>query len=117
MSDLLFQVLKYDDTNIEIIEKAGTRYWSANDLHKSSGCKKQLVKFFSSEQYGDLLEGAKDYYSSDVKKSTSLLNPLIQKKGNFADGSRQGTWIHEDLVVGFARWCNAKFSFWCDMKV
>lgn len=29
-------------------------------------------------------------------------------------GRNGGTWIHPDLIVLFARWCNVKFAVWCD---
>lgn len=32
-------------------------------------------------------------------------------------GRNGGTWIHPDLVVLFARWCNVKFAIWCDQQV
>lgn len=28
-----------------------------------------------------------------------------------------GTWLHPKLAVAFARWCNAKFSVWCDLHI
>lgn len=28
-----------------------------------------------------------------------------------------GTWLHPKLAVAFARWCDAKFSVWCDMRI
>ncbi|MBI6853390.1 KilA-N domain-containing protein [Pseudomonas cichorii] len=32
-------------------------------------------------------------------------------------GNAGGTWLHPKLAVTFARWCNAKFSVWCDMQI
>lgn len=32
-------------------------------------------------------------------------------------GSNQGTWIHQDLVVMFARWLDPRFAFWCDRQI
>lgn len=28
-----------------------------------------------------------------------------------------GTWLHPKLAVAFARWCDAKFSVWCDLHI
>ena len=28
-----------------------------------------------------------------------------------------GTWLHPKLAITFARWCDAKFSVWCDMRI
>lgn len=32
-------------------------------------------------------------------------------------GNAGGTWLHPKLAVAFARWCDAKFSVWCDMQI
>lgn len=32
-------------------------------------------------------------------------------------GRNGGTWIHPDLVVLFARWCNVRFAVWCDRQI
>ncbi|MXR31989.1 KilA-N domain-containing protein [Pseudomonas sp. PICF6] len=32
-------------------------------------------------------------------------------------GNAGGTWLHPKLAVTFARWCDAKFSVWCDMQI
>lgn len=32
-------------------------------------------------------------------------------------GNAGGTWLHPKLAVAFARWCNVKFSVWCDMQI
>lgn len=28
-----------------------------------------------------------------------------------------GTWLHPKLAVAFARWCDPKFSVWCDLHI
>lgn len=28
-----------------------------------------------------------------------------------------GTWLHPKLAMSFARWCDAKFSVWCDFRI
>jgi len=28
-----------------------------------------------------------------------------------------GTWLHPKLAVAFARWCDARFSVWCDLHI
>jgi len=38
---------------------------------------------------------------------------FITKKG----GLSQGTWIHPELVVEFARWVDPKFAAWCDQTI
>ena len=38
-------------------------------------------------------------------------------RGNFACGRQQGTWMHPDLALEFARWCSPKFSLWCNRTI
>ncbi len=42
---------------------------------------------------------------------------IIIKKGNFSDGSTQGTWIHQKLIIAFARWLSPEFAVWCDLTI
>ncbi|WP_348240699.1 KilA-N domain-containing protein, partial [Salmonella enterica] len=28
-----------------------------------------------------------------------------------------GTWLHPKLSFAFARWCDTKFSVWCDLII
>lgn len=32
-------------------------------------------------------------------------------------GENRGTWLHPKLAVHFARWLDARFAVWCDMKI
>lgn len=33
------------------------------------------------------------------------------------DVSLQGTWLHEDVALEFARWLNPKFAIWCNDRI
>ncbi len=39
---------------------------------------------------------------------------VIRKGGN---PNEQGTWIHQSLIVAFARWLSPDFAVWCDMTI
>ena len=41
---------------------------------------------------------------------------LVARKGN-SGGFEQGTWMHEDLAMEFARWLNPSFAIWCNRKI
>ena len=41
-------------------------------------------------------------------------NIVMTKRGNTGDA---GTYIHEELVVAFARWLSPDFSVWCDQQI
>lgn len=48
------------------------------------------------------------------ENSTSQL--ILSKKGNTRE-FEQGTWIHEKLVLNFARYLNVEFELWCDEQI
>lgn len=42
---------------------------------------------------------------------------IITEKGNFSDGREQGTWMHEDVALEFARWLSPEFAIWCNDRI
>lgn len=50
--------------------------------------------------------------SSDMGIPISALIQVV-KGGNAA----QGTWIHEDVALEFARWLSPKFAIWCNARI
>lgn len=51
--------------------------------------------------------------SSDTQIPISQL--IITKKGN--DGTEQGTWMHKDVALEFARWLAPVFGLWCNRRI
>lgn len=51
--------------------------------------------------------------SSDTQIPISQL--IITKKGN--DGTEQGTWMHKDVAMEFARWLAPVFGLWCNRRI
>ena len=41
---------------------------------------------------------------------------IISRKGN-TSMYNQGTWMHEDVAIEFARWLNPVFAVWCNKKI
>ena len=41
---------------------------------------------------------------------------IISRKGNTSLYD-QGTWMHEDVAIEFARWLNPMFAVWCNKKI
>lgn len=52
--------------------------------------------------------------SSDMQIPISQI--VIVNKGNSAE-YEQGTWLHEDAALEFARWLSPKFAIWCNRKI
>lgn len=40
---------------------------------------------------------------------------VISKRGASNNGG--GTWLHRKLAIPFARWCDVRFSIWCDQQI
>lgn len=38
-------------------------------------------------------------------------------KGGVANKVTQGTWMHEDVAIEFARWLSPKFAIWCNDRI
>lgn len=52
---------------------------------------------------------------ADVRKSTSADLVYVTKGGN--DKTAQGTWMHEDVALEFARWLSPAFAIWCNDRI
>lgn len=50
--------------------------------------------------------------STDIGKPISALIQTI-KGGN----GEQGTWMHEDVALEFARWLSPEFAIWCNRRI
>jgi phage antirepressor YoqD-like protein len=48
------------------------------------------------------------------EESTGMIRT---SKGNFSDGEEQGTWMHEDVALEFARWLSSVFAIWCNDRI
>lgn len=76
---------------------------------------------YVSKQYGKRLDEYWDNHDtkSYVKKLAELssLDSNDLKQVVVGKGEKQGTYIHPDLVVHFARWVNPEFAYACDKLV
>ncbi len=50
--------------------------------------------------------------STELKLSENELFIVVIGKGK-----KQGTWIHQKLIIAFARWLSPEFAVWCDMTI
>lgn len=76
----------------------------------------QMAKPFGKLVGGWLrLESTKEFLnalSADMRIHTSALIQTV-KGGN----GEQGTWMHEDVALEFARWLSPKFAIWCNRRI
>lgn len=76
----------------------------------------EMAKMFSKKVQDWTRQKSSREYIDAVSSDTGItVSALIQsvKGGN---GS-QGTWMHEDIALEFARWLNPKFGVWCNNRV
>ena len=43
--------------------------------------------------------------------------PLTDLVVVYQGGTNQGTWMHEDVAIEFARWLSPKFAIWCNDRI
>lgn len=51
----------------------------------------------------------------EVRKS-DITNLVVTAKGN-SGSFQQGTWMHEDVAMEFARWLSPGFAIWCNDRI
>jgi hypothetical protein len=71
---------------------------------------KRLDKWKESPQTTEYIDALSRY--PDLGKRELI---IVQKGGN--DKENQGTWIHQKLVIMFARWLSPDFAVWCDFQI
>lgn len=79
---------------------------NATEMAKPFG--KQVTKWTNTQQTKDFLQEL-----AEVRKCTSADLVRVVKGGN----KQQGTWMHEDVALEFARWLSPKFAIWCNDRI
>ena len=100
-------VREYLGNRIEFKMVDGHVYANANQMANGFGGSQKLKDWKRSEntkRYIEALE-AKGKFST----------PLIDTKIGGINGGE--TWIHEKLVLNFARYLNVEFELWCDEQI
>ena len=107
MNELVIK--EYLGNNIEFKMIGGHVYANANKMAEAFGGSKKLENWKASpntKKYIGALERS-------LKSSERDL--IIVNQGGKAD--EQGTWIHEKLILNFARYLNVEFELWCDEQI
>jgi hypothetical protein len=85
---------------------------TAKQFITSKGNQRDLNEWLNSKQTKEYIEALK---KSVPEKIGNTLIKIV--KGNFSDKRVQGTWIHQKLMVSFARWISPEFAIWCDEQI
>lgn len=102
-------IFKYEESDIAFKTDDGTAMVNAT----------QMAKPFSKRPNDWIgLQSTKDFMEAlSVTKNIGITSLLITKRGNFADKREQGTWMHEDVALEFARWLSPMFAIWCNDRI
>lgn len=104
-------IKEYSGNTIEFKMIEGHVYANANQMANGFGGTQKLKDWKRSSNTQRYIEALEKVMG---KNSTSQL--ILSKKGNTKE-FEQGTWIHEKLVLNFARYLNVEFELWCDEQI
>ncbi|SEJ57207.1 KilA-N domain-containing protein [Azotobacter beijerinckii] len=77
---------------------------------------KRLDHWLDNAETLDYIRALDELQHPDAGPST-ISNPRKSGYLNTRRGNNGGTWLHPKLAVAFARWLDARFAVWCDMKI
>lgn len=99
------QIFQYNGSPITF-QKGDSVMVNATEMAKPFG---KLAKDWLSNK------STKEFLSTLSAVRTILLTDLVEIKqgGN----SEQGTWMHEDVAMEFARWLSPAFAIWCNDRI
>lgn len=74
----------------------------------------QMAKAFGKKPQDYLrLESTQEFINEYMVENLVTGNPVTVVQG----GKEQGTWMHEDIALDFARWLSPKFALWCNARI
>lgn len=107
----------------ESVMVSKTYYYEGNPVSFSNNGKVMVSATQMSKPFGKLvgdwlrLKSTDEFVtalSSDMQIPISQL--VVVNKGN-SSAFEQGTWLHEDVALEFARWLSPKFAIWCNRRI
>jgi hypothetical protein len=100
---------KFENNLILFQKTSGNVFINATESAKSfNKAPKDWLKTTETKKY---IEAVGEIYN------LTLNEMVIVRKGNFSDGQVQGTWLHQKLIIAFARWLSPYFAVWCDFQI
>ena len=104
----LVQVFEYEQAQVSFKRVgAGTAMVNASQMARSFGkAPKDWLRTDAAKDYIAMLANDRHISPSELVQ--------VQKGGNTR---QQGTWMHEDVALEFARWLAPKFAIWCNARI
>lgn len=97
----------YDDTPINFAKGRDVMV-NATDMAKPFG--KVPKDWLRTQQ-------SKDFINSLAAVRQMCPTDLLKMKQGGNDRTAQGTWMHEDVALEFARWLSPEFAIWCNDRI
>lgn len=103
-------IKEYSGNSIEFKMINGHIYANANQMANGFGGRVKLDNWKRSENTKRYIEALEKSLRENYDTKLILVNQGGKAK-------EQGTWIHEKLVLNFARYLNVEFELWCDEQI
>ena len=97
-------VKEYLGNSIQFKMVDGHIYANANKMAEAFGGSQKLADWKRSENTKRYIEA--------LNKNKLWKNSIVSEEGR-----NGGTWIHEKLILNFARYLNVEFELWCDEQI
>lgn len=101
-------VREYLGNRIEFKMVDGHIYANANQMANGFGGSSKLRDWKASNNTKKYIEALEKSNSNKLEKISLVYSE---------EGRNGGTWIHEKLVLNFARYLNVEFELWCDEQI
>lgn len=103
-------VREYLGNKIEFKTIEGYVYANANQMANGFGGSDKLKNWKNSPNTKRYIEALEKSLGKNYPTELILVNQGGKAK-------EQGTWIHEKLILNFARYLNVEFELWCDEQI
>lgn len=105
-NSLILKPYEFNGQSLEV-PFTDTAFFNATVAAKPFG--KEPHAWLRSKEAQEYLEAFRKIHGTEQKQL------VITKRGG--EPTEQGTWLHPDLGVPFARWLNPEFAVWADMQI
>lgn len=120
---MLQQIFNYRGTEVSFLKNDLAVYINATQMAWNHS--KEVSQWFdnqSTHEFIHALADARGIIANKSKRSSLNASALAEvypslikvAKGGTPGAIQQGTWMHEDVALEFARWLSPSFAIWCN---
>lgn len=123
----LTKLFSYEGNEVTFRSENGVAYINANEMARPF-VGKEPKQWFDNQDTHDFIHALAEYRGiKQVGRIRTSLNTselaklypslLMVVKGGTPGKVKQGTWLHEDVAIEYARWLSPAFSIWCNERI